>query len=90
MNLLQECSKNIEKLEFKPSTKKQQLLRVDSNNESPAKLNSSKAAVCIVDLSKKDELDDNLPLRLPQPDKDDIQENEEDGDQIKNVPNMTG
>ena len=54
MDLLQECTKNIDKLEFKPSAKKQQF------KESPLKnaphLSNSKAAVCVVDLSLKEEL----------------------------------
>jgi hypothetical protein len=42
-------------------------------HESPLKvqtINTSKAAVCLVDLSKKEDMDESIPLRVHTEDKD--------------------
>jgi hypothetical protein len=91
MDLLQECSKNIEKLEFKHSGKKNGG-KTDSMNESPLKvqtINTSKAAVCLVDLSKKEDMDESIPLRVHTEDKDVVHEDDEEFNSQKNLPNLT-
>ncbi len=54
--MIQECSKNIEKLEFKPIQKK--LSKEKSNGPSPGKQATKTASVCLVDLSKNLEEDE--------------------------------
>lgn len=94
MDILNECTKNIDKLEFRP-TQKRNLNRNESSSysESPIKLltqNSSKATVCVVDLTRRDDLEE-LVVRGAEGFKNDlIDRNEEDeGAPNKNVPNMT-
>ena len=85
--LLQECSNNIQKLGFRHSNTKNL-----SANESPIKsfgMNTSKAAICLVDLSKKEELEDSQPLRIAIDEKDIINEDEENQEVTKNIPNVS-
>lgn len=62
MMILQECTKGIDKLEFKPSKKSPEKLQ--SLNSSPKK--PQQAAVCMVDLTLRDETDvgELSPLKL--------------------------
>lgn len=61
MVMLQECTKNIEKLEFKhPSAKKKQFqlelnIHQEVVGESPNRVSASKANVCLVDLTNRDD-----------------------------------
>lgn len=52
MIMLQECTKNIEKLEFRPSAKKKQKQQTLTNENSPSKLamGAKTTSVCLVDL----------------------------------------
>ena len=53
-------------------------------------MNSSKAAVCVVDLTRRDESDDILLRKSQIEDKDHIKENEEEeGTHMKNTPNVS-
>lgn len=87
MIMIQECSKNINKLEFRHSAKKQ--VNGGKDEESPSKP-VTKATVCLVDLSKRDDTPEDLKLRQP------LSENEEEDpasdhhdsdEQSKNIPN---
>lgn len=64
MDLLQECTKNIDKLEFKPSAKKQQLKDSQSPGKQSNQQSNQKAAVCVVDLTQKEELQEDRMVKI--------------------------
>ena len=60
MDMLTECTKNIDKLEFRHGQKRN-FKNPSSNSESPVKLltqHSNKATVCVVDLTRKEDNDE--------------------------------
>lgn len=65
MQMIQECSKNINKLEFRHSAKKTAGGdKEDPQNESPSKPTTTKATICLVDLSKRDDEIDEDEVKL--------------------------
>lgn len=87
MDLLQECTKNIDKLEFKPSAKKQ--LLKESPQKQPIQTSNQKAAVCVVDLSLKEEPYEDRNSNQLRIDDQIIEDEEEEGSPMKNMPNAT-